>query len=89
MVSPIFVLYYMSGIKGKNRLGITVSTKIGHAVVRNRVKRQLKEAYRLLEPSFNLDIDLVIVARKAVLHSDFNKIYAEMGRLAKKAGLTQ
>lgn len=89
MVSPIIVLYYMPGIKGENRLGITVSTKIGHAVVRNRIKRQLKEAYRLLEPSFIADTDLVFVARKAIIGCSFNKIYTQMSKISKKAGLLQ
>lgn len=89
VVSPILVLYYLPGIKGKNRLGITVSTKIGHAVIRNRVKRKIKETYRLLEPSLRTDYDIVIVARKAAVHSDFHRLNTEMNRLVKKAGLIQ
>lgn len=87
VISPILVLYYLPGIKGKNRLGITVSTKVGSAVIRNRVKRLIRENYRLLEPSLKTDYDIVIVARKAAAYSDFHKINAELEKLVKKAGL--
>lgn len=83
------ILYYMPGLKNKNRLGITISKKLGHAVIRNRVKRQIKEAYRLLEVRFITGFDIVIVARKAILNSNFHKIEHELQQLAKKAGIMQ
>ena len=47
----------------ENRLGFTVSTKVGCAVVRNRVRRRLREIYRLHEASLKNGVDVVIVAR--------------------------
>ncbi|MCX7615139.1 MAG: ribonuclease P protein component [Clostridiales bacterium] len=48
---------------GMNRLGITVSVKLGGAVIRNRTRRRIKEAYRLHEAEFRKGYDIVIVAR--------------------------
>ena len=41
------VVYCLKNKKGMSRLGVTVSTKVGHAVVRNRVRRRFRELYRL------------------------------------------
>jgi ribonuclease P protein component len=57
---------------GRNRLGISVSKKVGKAVTRNRVKRLIKENYRLLESRIKTDFDITITAR------------AEAGMLPKK-----
>jgi ribonuclease P protein component len=66
-VTPYFVLYTMKNRAGTNRLGITATKKIGNAVQRNRAKRVIKEAYRLSEEKFPVNLDIVIVARtKAV-----------------------
>ncbi len=46
-VSGGVVVYCLKNRKGMSRLGVTVSTKLGHAVVRNRVRRRLRELYRL------------------------------------------
>ena len=46
-VSPYLVVYVRPNRRGRNRLGVTVSTKLGHAVVRNRVRRRLREIFRL------------------------------------------
>lgn len=61
----VVVVYYLKNARlgSKNRLGITVSTKIGKAVVRNRVRRIIREAYRACESSISAGYDIVIVAR--------------------------
>ena len=46
-VSGSMVLYCRKNKLGHNRLGVTVSVKLGHAVVRNRARRRLREVYRL------------------------------------------
>ena len=61
-----FVMYAMANNTDANRLGISVSKKVGTAVVRNRVKRLVKESCRLKAGRFIKGFDIVIVARAAV-----------------------
>ena len=62
-VTPEFIMYYRKNRLDTNRLGITVSKKIGHAVERNRAKRVIREAYRLCEDRIKNRYDFVFVAR--------------------------
>ena len=57
------VVYCMKNRRPVNRLGLTVSKKIGNAVTRNRIRRRMREAYRLNEAGFKSGFDIVIVAR--------------------------
>jgi ribonuclease P protein component len=61
--SQCAAVYYRRNGRSENRLGITVSTKLGGAVQRNRVRRRLKEIYRLNEEKLSKGFDIVIVAR--------------------------
>ena len=63
MASQYAVVYCRRNYRAENRLGITVSTKIGGAVQRNLIRRRLKEIYRLNEEKLTLGYDIVIVAR--------------------------
>lgn len=63
VVTPLFVLYLRKNRQQKNRLGITTSKTVGKAVTRNRCRRVLREAYRLLEPEMKSGYDLILVAR--------------------------
>lgn len=70
-----------------NRLGFTVSTKLGHAVVRNRVRRRLREIYRLNEDKLVSGVDLVVVARVRAADSDYHQLERSFLRLADKLSL--
>ena len=61
--SKCVVVYCGRNGKSENRLGITVSTKLGSAVQRNRIRRRLKEVYRINEQSLHTGYDIVLVAR--------------------------
>lgn len=61
-------------LAGQNRLGLTVSAKLGGAVQRNRVKRLLREAYRLHEAQFACGVDLVLVARSRAMGASYYDI---------------
>ena len=63
VVTPLFVLYVRKNGNKQNRLGITTSKAVGKAVQRNRCRRVLREAYRLLEPQMKCGYDLILVAR--------------------------
>jgi len=73
--------------KQVNRLGLTVSKKIGNAVKRNLVRRWIYEAFRLYEPQLKTGYNIVIVAKSAALDSDFHKIHRTIGGVLKKAEL--
>ena len=65
------VLYCRRNGSQGNRIGITVSSKLGHAVVRNRVRRRLREIYRLHEANFLPGWDVVVVARSRAVTASY------------------
>lgn len=75
-----------NGRKG-NRLGFTVSTKVGHAVVRNRVRRRLREIYRLNEDKLRSGCDVVVVARTRAASSGYHQLEKSFLKLADKLEL--
>lgn len=81
------VLYARANRSNTNRVGITVGKKLGHAVVRNRVRRRLREVYRLNEERFAPGWDIVVVARSRCIGADFQKLTDAYLSLAQKAGL--
>ena len=86
-VSGPMVIYCRKNKLGHNRLGITVSVKLGGAVVRNRARRRLREVYRLNEAMFKPGFDIVVVARHRCVTADFQKLTKAYLSLAQKAGI--
>ncbi len=83
----LLVLYARKNRTGTNRVGITVSKKLGHAVVRNRIRRRLREVYRLNEEKFLPGWDIVVVARTRAITASFPELTKAYLSLAGKAGL--
>ena len=83
------VLYARRNRMNTNRVGVTVGKKLGHAVVRNRVRRRLREVYRLNEERFAPGWDIVVVARSRCISADFGKLTQAYLSLAEKAGILQ
>ena len=83
------VLYARRNRTNTNQVGVTVSKKLGHAVVRNRVRRRLREVYRLNETRFSPGWDIVVVARSRCITADFGKLTQAYLSLAEKAGILQ
>lgn len=81
------VLYARKNRTGQNRVGITVSKKLGKAHVRNFVRRRLREIYRLNEDKFQPGWDIVVVARTKAVDADFERLTQSYLALAKKAGI--
>ena len=81
------VLYARKNRTSTNRVGITVGKKLGGAVVRNRVRRRLREVYRLNEERFTPGWDIVVVARTRSISADFGKLTESYLSLAEKAGI--
>lgn len=86
-VTPYVAVYYKRNNLGYNRLGITATKKIGNAVERNRARRIIKEAYRLLEPDIIHNYDIVIVARRKAVFGKMQHIQKSLEKLLfKKEG---
>ena len=66
-----------------NRLGISVSKKVGNSVVRHRVKRLIKESYRLHENIFNNGLDIVIVGRPSAAAVGYEEVEGALLHLGK------
>lgn len=78
IVTPYVAVYQRKNGLPYNRMGITTSKKIGNAVQRNRAKRLIREAYRLIEPELPVGYDLVLVARKRTVYSKMQEVKASL-----------
>ena len=81
------VLYCRKNGTDRNRVGLTVSAKLGHAVRRNRVRRRLREIYRLHEGQFLRGWDLVVVVRARGMDADYRALEHAYLSLAKNLSL--
>jgi len=85
--SKCVVVYCMKTSRPTNRLGVTVSSKLGGAVQRNRIRRRLKEAYRLNEHQIHIGYDIVIVARMRSRYAKWSELESSVLHLFRKLGL--
>lgn len=83
------VLYARKNRTGTSRIGFTVSKKLGKAHIRNRVRRRLREVYRLNEAAFQPGWDIVVVARSKAVDAPFDKLTMSFLTLAQKAGVVK
>lgn len=83
------VIYIMKNKSKENRFGISVSKKIGKAIVRNKVKRRIREAYRLnIDEYLNGEsYDIIFIARNPSKDCSYKDIEKSVINLVKKAGL--
>ena len=77
------VMYVIRNEENRQRLGISVSKKVGNSVVRHRVTRLVRESYRLHESIFNSGLDIVIVARSGAAGIGFHKVESALLHLGK------
>jgi len=76
-----FIVIFKRNGLGAKRLGITVSKKTGSAIKRNRVKRLIREFFRLNKSDFPQGYDVVIVAKKDASYCDLAKVKEELGEI--------
>lgn len=81
------VVYALRNKYGPGRLGITAGVKLGNAVQRNRVKRLIREAYRLHQSELRPNMDLVVVARHRAVHASFAQVERAYLRCLDQLGL--
>ena len=86
-VAPTMVLYCQRNRQGRTRLGVTVSTKLGKAVVRNRVRRRLREIWRLHKKDMEQGWDIILVARVRAVETSYQKLEKAYLRLLDEVGL--
>ena len=77
------IMYVKENGTNRNRIGISVSKKVGNSVVRHRVTRLVRESYRLHENIFNSGLDMVIVARPAVSQTGYHEVESALLHLAR------
>ena len=84
---PLFVLVIMPAEGERTRFGVTASRSIGSAVQRNRAKRLVREALRLLLPEIKSGWMAVIITRPPILRAEFTEINSSLRQLLLKADL--
>lgn len=87
VVTPFLVLYCRPNSLDRNRLGVTVSTKLGGAVVRNRARRRLREVFRLAQPEMKQGYDVILVARGRTVNGPYKKLTAAFYKGCGQLGL--
>ncbi|MDY3999299.1 MAG: ribonuclease P protein component [Blautia sp.] len=82
------VMYVLDNQYRKNRLGISVSKKVGNSVVRHRVTRLIRESYRLNEMVFKNGLDIVVIARPSAKDISYRDIERSLMNLADRHHIT-
>jgi ribonuclease P protein component len=85
--NQLLVLYTYKNRKELNRVGISVSKKVGKSVIRSKVKRLISESYRLNKDNLKTGYDLVFIARTGSSEKGFWDMEKALRNLLKKAGL--
>ena len=86
-VAPTMVLYCRRNGRRQSRLGLTTGTKLGHAVVRNRVRRRIREIFRLSQGKMKQGYDCIVVARTRAAHADYWELKRAFEKTCKKLDL--
>jgi len=81
------MLSYAPNTATHNRYGFITSKRIGNAVTRNRIRRQLRECVRLLHPHLVTGYDLVWIARDSIVEQPYQDIFRTVTELCERAGL--
>ena len=77
------VMYILRNNTEENRLGISVSKKVGNSVIRHRITRLIRESYRLQESKFQNGFDIVVIARTSAKGKTYQEIESAMIHLGK------
>ena len=83
----LLVMYTLKNDSDRNRLGISVSKKVGNSVVRHHITRLVRESYRLHEDMFNSGLDMVVIARVSAKDRSMREIESALLHLGKLQGV--
>lgn len=89
LANQYIVMYYISNNMNINRVGFSVSKKIGKSVVRNRYKRLLFENFRQIDADLVKGYDIIFIARNKIVEADYYILRNAMKRLIKKTPLVK
>lgn len=84
LANKYLVMYVKKNETGKNRIGISVSKKVGNSVVRHRITRLIRESYRLNEEKFETGYDFVLISRvtaKGKSYREIESAFLHLGRM--------
>ena len=81
------VMYVLKNDLNKNRIGISVSKKVGNSVIRHRITRLVRESYRLQEDVFNSSLDIVVLARSTAREVGYKEIESALLHLGGLHGI--
>ncbi|MCL5959637.1 MAG: ribonuclease P protein component [Chloroflexi bacterium] len=87
--NPLVVLYALPNETGLTRIGVTASKRIGRAVIRNRVRRLIKEAFRLRLGLVQPGWDVLFIARQPIATANFQAVSSAVDQLLRRAGLLE
>ena len=77
------VMYLLANDLGRNRVGISVSKKVGNSIIRHHLTRLIRESYRLHEEQFQCGYDIVIIARTTAKDRSYHEIESALIHLGK------
>ena len=83
LANSYLVMYVKENSLDKNRVGISVSKKVGNSIVRHRLTRLIRESYRLSEECFRCGIDIVVIARTGAKNKNYHEIKSALIHLGK------
>jgi len=85
--NPLLTARFLRTDLEATRFGLSTGRKLGGAVVRNRVRRRLREALRVMAPSFQPGWDVLIIARPAIVEADQDALVGALGRVLRSGGV--
>ena len=83
LANKCLVMYIIPNELNKNRIGISVSKKVGKSVVRHHLARLIRESYRLSEEHFQCGYDIVIIARTGAKEKNYHEVESALIHLGK------
>jgi ribonuclease P protein component len=86
---PLFTVRFLRTDLETTRFGLSTGRRLGGAVVRNRARRRLREALRVMAPSFQPGWDVLIIARPAIVEVDQQTLVGALNRTLVRAGVIE